>query len=291
MCSACSNNRQVAFKYYFLSQFQNRLWDELQLWARLPTHTNIVGFDRVVVDELEGHVVGFTASYIPGGTLEENTSRLFKLNHLQQLTGLVDELNLTYGVAHQDMAPRNLLLDESSDNVMLFDFNFSARIGGEHYWEDRNDVKGLVFTMYELITRDISFRSQPFEEQNMADVTAMAEWTQHSSTRLDHPASDYRTMVLQWAENRQANIACQDCREADKAISWPAQPPPPVKEFKTRLLDGNGEMSDAVVMRAAGSFLRTKAEREGRNVLRWERPPRIRLLEGSRCLATGELIP
>lgn len=191
----------------------------MHIWMRLPSHPNIVDFDRVVVDELEGQVVGFTARYIPGGTLEENTSRTFKLDYLRQLIALVDELNLTYGVAHQDVAPRNLLLDESADNIMLFDFNFSARIGGEHHWEDRKDVKGLVFTMYELITRDASFRSQPYEEQNMADVTTMAEWPQHTGTRLDHPVSDYRTVLLRWVEARQAAGADQGTRAPDKAIS------------------------------------------------------------------------
>lgn len=43
---------------------------------------------------------------------------------------------------------------------MLFDFNFAARIQhpspGERevYLEDRDDIKGLVFTIYEIITRE-----------------------------------------------------------------------------------------------------------------------------------------
>lgn len=86
--------RQVAFKYYFVSQFQDRLWEEMYLWMRLPKHPNIVTFDRVVTDELKGRVVGFTSRFIKGDTLEKNISRPFKLKHPRQLMDVVDGLNL-----------------------------------------------------------------------------------------------------------------------------------------------------------------------------------------------------
>jgi hypothetical protein len=103
---------KAVFKYYFLFQFIYKIWHEMNLWIRLPTHPNIVPFDRLVLDELHGHVVGFTSHYIPGGTLSENPSRVFKLKWLWQLTCVIDDLNLKYGIAHQDVAPRNLLILE-----------------------------------------------------------------------------------------------------------------------------------------------------------------------------------
>lgn len=54
-------------------------------------------------------------------------------------------------------------------NIMLFAFHFSARMGGplrdddddggggSLYWENRNDVKGLVWTPCEIVTRDDPF--------------------------------------------------------------------------------------------------------------------------------------
>ncbi|KAI4870626.1 hypothetical protein F4820DRAFT_442913 [Hypoxylon rubiginosum] len=168
--------KKVVFKYYFLWQYTQMSWKEMNLWMRLPRHSNIVPFDRVVVDELEGRVIGFTNDYVPGGSLEENKSRVFKLRWLRQLIQVVDDLNLRYGIAHQDIAPRNLLVDESIDSIMLFDFNFAARINntshdeGESYCEDRNDIKGVIFTTYEVITRDDSLRRKPHEEQNINDL-------------------------------------------------------------------------------------------------------------------------
>lgn len=108
------------------------------------------------MDELEGRCVGFTTVYIPGGTLEENKTRVFKLNWLRQLTAVIDELNLNLGIAHQDVAPRNLLI--------IFDFNFSVRIGEPGYSESRNNIDGVLFTMYEIITRDDTLRAVRHEE-------------------------------------------------------------------------------------------------------------------------------
>ncbi|PNP61628.1 hypothetical protein FNYG_13615 [Fusarium nygamai] len=179
--------KKAVFKYYFLWQYAQMSWKEMNLWMRLPHHPNIVPFDRVVVDELEGRVVGFTSNYVPGGNLEQNKSRVFKVKWLQQLIKVVDDLNLEYGIAHQDIAPRNLLIDEPKDSIMLFDFNFAARINcpspgeGESYVEDRNDVKGVVFTTYEIITQDDSLRSMPHEDQNLENLGS--KWTKHSEVK------------------------------------------------------------------------------------------------------------
>ena len=190
---------QVVFKYYFMRQYAQMAWKEMNLWMRLPRHPNIVPFDRIVVEELEGRVVGFTNDYLPGGTLKENPSRVFKLKWLRQLTQVVDDLNLRHGVAHQDIAPRNVLVDGSTDSLMLFDFNFAARINypspgeGESYVEDRNDVKGVIFTVYEIITRDNSLRNMPHEEQNLDDLDM--EWVKHAEVELDHPVASYQLML------------------------------------------------------------------------------------------------
>lgn len=274
---------QLAFKYYFLDQFRDHLWDETQILMRLPTHPNIVTFDRVVVDESEGSaVVGFTARYIPGGTFEQG-KHTFKLKHLRQLINVIDELNYTHGIAHQDVAPRNLLLDEATDNIMLFDFNFSSRPGHLSYHEERDDTKGLVFTVYELITGDISFRSVPFEEQRMSDVTDMAEWVPQRGVKLDRSAAEYRTLVTEWSKGR------ADARLATATIPviWPALPDPPLREFPSEILQSDGTVKQCTVTRPSVSFLRSRAERDGRKVLRWERPSTRRLTESGCASCNG----
>lgn len=81
---------------------------------------------------------------------------------------------------------------------MLLDFNFAARINhpsaedGEGEWHDenRNDVKGVIFTIYEIITRDDSLRDAPHEEQNI-EILPLG-WVKHQEVQLDRPVVEYR---------------------------------------------------------------------------------------------------
>jgi hypothetical protein len=64
----------VAFKFNPLDK-PRRLqmaWDELNLLKRLPPHSNIAPFDRVVLEDVESRMImiGFTTKYISGGTLD-----------------------------------------------------------------------------------------------------------------------------------------------------------------------------------------------------------------------------
>ncbi|KAF6791390.1 hypothetical protein CSOJ01_14369 [Colletotrichum sojae] len=171
--------RKVVFKYNMLGLRVPDLWDEMNLWMRLPRHPHVVPFDRVVVDELDGNVIGFTSVCIPGGTLDANRLRVFKLKWLEQLTRVVDDLNLKHGFMHQDIAARNLLIDPETDDLLLFDFNYSACIGTAGHFNDRDDVKGVIYTLYEIITGDEHFREVPHDSQSPADVQTMRTWPQH----------------------------------------------------------------------------------------------------------------
>jgi hypothetical protein len=119
--------RNVVVKYHFLFYFSDRLWRELNICMRLPAHPNIVPFDRPVI--VEGKVIGFTNLFIPGRTIEQNNTRTFRLRWLAPLITTVDNLNLNYIIMHQDIAPPNLLVDPDTEDILLFDFNWSARIG------------------------------------------------------------------------------------------------------------------------------------------------------------------
>ncbi|KAF5026385.1 hypothetical protein F66182_1513 [Fusarium sp. NRRL 66182] len=283
--------KKVVFKYYFLWQYADGAWKELNLWMRLPRHPNMVPFDRVVIDEFDGRVVGFTNDYIPGGNLEDNSSRVFKLEWLQQLIEVVDELNLQYGIMHQDIAPRNLVINEATDSIMLFDFNYAARINhygtlgeGEHYIQHRNDVKGVIFTVYEVITQDSSLRDKPHAEQNLDHLEN--EWVKHPEVKLDHPVASYRFLLQEWRKRRAVDLSTVQPSDFPRAIDWPSRPEPPSKTVNAIDLLGR-----PYVRIVDGLIERRKDVRDrGDKVLNWERPPQKVVDTGIRLLATGEVI-
>jgi hypothetical protein len=237
-----------------------------------------------VLDELHGHVVGFTSLYIPGGTLSENKSRVFKLEWLRQLTCVIDDLNLKYGIAHQDVSARNLVIDPKTNSLLLFDFNYSGRIGGIGYGKDRNDVKGVIFTLYEVITRDTHFREAPYYEQNPADVQGLEEWVQHPDVRLDCSVSECRLVLNNWVDKRRNGRQISHYTEAPEYIDWPDFPAPPPTD--TVFEDGQG--NSTVVTGVVLNYMRRDEREKGIAVLNWERPAEIKLGNGSRVLASGQ---
>ncbi|KAL4919239.1 hypothetical protein BDW62DRAFT_200118 [Aspergillus aurantiobrunneus] len=122
-------------------------WEELNLLKSLPPHPNILPFDRVVLDDgdVEPRLLGFTTKYVPGGTLD-NPQGPFKFKWLQQLTQVVDYLNLELGVMHQDVAPRSLLINPETNNILLFDFDRAA-VGRKGLLTGREDITGVVFIL------------------------------------------------------------------------------------------------------------------------------------------------
>ncbi|OIW22801.1 hypothetical protein CONLIGDRAFT_586688 [Coniochaeta ligniaria NRRL 30616] len=286
LSSSQADPKKVVFKYYFMFQFLFGLWHEMNLWMRLPKHPNIVPFDKVVVDELEGRAVGFTTLFAPGGTLDENRSRVFKLQWLEQLMDVVDDLNLKYGIVHQDIAPRNLLVDDETDTLMLFDFNYSARIGTQAYSEHRNDVKGVMFTIYEIITRDDRLRSVPYEQQDLADIVGPSEWIKHPDVKLDRPVSEYRSSLRRWAEKRRTGPQITAYKDAPHSIDWPSLGEAPLRVMNVIEADGTPGFHHYRFWDA-----KRRSEREnGAVILSWERPPRSKLEAGVRLLANGEIM-
>ena len=105
---------------------------------------------------------------------------------------------------------------------MLFDFSFAARINdpspgeGEKYSEERNDVRGAIFTSCEIITRDDSLRRVPHEDQNLDDLGP--EWVKHLEVKLDHPVASCQLMLQGWQERRAGDLHAIHPGDFPKAI-------------------------------------------------------------------------
>ncbi|KAF9890795.1 hypothetical protein FE257_005365 [Aspergillus nanangensis] len=130
------NYQKFAFKFNPLGM-PRRLqmsWKEMNLLYKLPPHPNIIPFDRIVLEDVESRVIVITTKYIPGGTLADvDLKRHFRFESLQQLTQLVDFLNLELGIMHQDISPRNLLVDPPKQTRLFFSISIGPPMGRNVY--------------------------------------------------------------------------------------------------------------------------------------------------------------
>lgn len=329
--------RRAIFKYSFIEQHLKPRWNELNILLRLQLHPNVVPLDQVVVEELCGqeHVVGFTTRYIGGGSLDATDNagdrRVFKLKWLRQLMRVVDDLNYKYGIQHQDVAPRNLLVHEATDQIMLIDFGVSARIGavddphddqyrGDGYDENLNDLEGVIFTLYEIITRDDQFRLIQNRWQQAPRVLNMEDWVKHPDVRLDKPVARYRDVLDAWVSRRKARGGLEVFTDAPNYINWPDIPKaqPKAEDKMAEDAAGNSEQrgglgeddmnashggeADQVHQRSSEAaplipdiYPRKQIERQaarakGIQVITWQRPGQEKIREGMHVFADGTVI-
>lgn len=287
-CIEPVSTRKAVFKYYWHARFVGTFWKEAEIWMRLPPHPNIVPFDRLVLDEMHGNVVGFTSLYIPGGTLDKNPSRVFKLKWLQQLTQVIDDLNLRHGIWHQDVAARNLVVDAATDNIMIFDFNVSARVGYINAYGTcehiavRDDVMAVVFTLYELITHDLHFRENTSWDELSIALVQDIEWVPHPDVKLDHPVAEYRALLDAWVKERKEGKKVEVYTDAPEYLDW--------KELEQPLVEMDRWDEPPEMVPSWVFCRRTKARAEGREVLDWQRPVQSTLGSDCHLLATGKLL-
>lgn len=285
---------QLAFKYYTNVGNIAVVWHELNCLIRIPPHPNIVPFHSLVVDTIDGDdkVVGFTTPFVAGGTILDNISRPFGIKHLSQLLEAIDYLNLGLGIVHGDICPHNLLIDPEIDELKIFDFNLGSKLGWDGdamnnsvygYEADRNDVKMAVFTIYEIITRDMHFREENYpselKEPMVLDIVA---WQKHSSVNLDAgvDVGEYRRVLEAWVESRkEADKKVTHWTEAKTPIDWP-----PLPEYPLVPVTGS-------LQRKPAQF-RLEMIIYGRQFLRWQRPAscQLPLPPGQLLLATGQVI-
>lgn len=263
----------AVFKYFFIFSDMFRYWSELACWSRLPhDHPHIVPFDSVVLDDVGGGVVGFTSLFIPRGTLMDTAkTRTFRLRWLQQLLEAVDDLNYTYGVMHQDIAARNLLVD-GEDNLRLFDFNYSIQIG-EHYEREQDDMKGVIFTLYEIITLDEDPRenASSYEGQDAEALLRLETWTKHPGVELDHDVQVFRGVLETWVKERKEKPFYTPC---DTWVRWSLLGESPMAQYPE--YGPHGEV-EKIVKRRGACMTRKALVDMGKPYWKWERPASYRM--------------
>jgi serine/threonine protein kinase len=182
---------------------------------------------------------------------------------------VVDDLNLKHGIIHQDIAPRNLLIDPSTDNLMLFDFDWAARVGSREVNLARNDIKGVIFTLYEILTQDNQPRNMRHEEQDVQKVQALAKWDVKTKIESGTDVKTLRLMVTEWAQRRRGQNPAKAGHNPPLPLRWPRKPP--AKTFDPVVVDGK------CVDWPLGERLRRDIPK-GERIVRWERTPYSKFL-------------
>ncbi len=246
-------------------------WKDLHITKALTGHPSTLTFDRIVLDEVESRVVGFTTLFVPGGDLNANTTIPFRFSWLQQLTTVVDELNLRYGIMHQDIAPRNLLVDDRG-NLKLFDFNIASKINKFHFTEKYNctlnDVNGVIFAIYELLTFDGQFRTNCWTCKDVSLVENLAHWPVKRPLEEGTDVAACREFLAKWVADRRTTRMIQDHSEATEPLEWPELPEPEPSKW----LSGFNESGQPDYEFSVPRQERFLALQDGRYVMSWERP-------------------
>lgn len=260
----------AAFKYWWLPNgFRN--WTELNDWIRQPRHPHIVPFDAVVLDDVRGGIVGFTSIFIPGGTLKQTArTRTFRLKWLHQLLEVVDTLNYEYGLMHQDIAVRNIVVDPETDNLRIFDFDLCCMMA--HLDDsEKEDVHGVVATLYEIITLDEQTGNALLVGQKDPEDIVKKEWTKHPDVSLDSSVQAFKDVLGEWMARRKG----KPFTPRSTWIEWPAMPQHPL--VPTRAL-GVGRKTE-VKMESVSCINRQHYVEMGEPFYNWERPLSYKLRE------------
>lgn len=294
---------RAVFKYQFHHDQALRNWHELNCWLRVSEHPNIVPLEYVVTDyeDVPGHgnnvqvVVGFTSAFVPGETLDHKASRAFKLKYLEQLLEVVDDLNLKFGIVHQDIAPRNLVVNAETDTLQLFDFSCSGTLGrrgsaGQWLFTNsgsfKSDLNGVVATVYEIVTRDTRLAERILLGADISTIEEK-EWIKHPDVSLDRDVEDYRKTIRDWLQRRnQPENLITHYTQASSPLEWP-EPWQPEIPF----LDKNGNPWQEGTGPAT-CVSRTALRALGLKFVEWERPAHNMIpADGFRVLGDGTLIP
>ncbi|GAB7355869.1 hypothetical protein MBLNU459_g6526t1 [Dothideomycetes sp. NU459] len=261
------HKKTVVYKWAMVIQRRIQMWSEIHFLQRLPSHPGLLALDRIVLDDQTNQILGFTTLYVPGSDLASSTRHdVFRLQHLKQLTEVVDLLNIELGIAHQDIAPRDLLLDSSIDegerHIQLFDFDRAAVIHGFMYNPDRNDIKGVIFTLYEMITNDDSYREVNFPKQDPETVLRLEQWPQ--KRELDADIECYRKHIAEWTAQRSKN---------DQTLHGPKFEMPEIPPPRPVILEMDGQGNPVYGV----DVVQTREEivRFGQYMVDWRRAPQI----------------
>lgn len=145
----------------------------------------------------------------------------------------------------------------------------------------RDDVRAVIFTVYELITRDFHFRQEDWRKLDVSAVQDV-EWVPHADITLDHPVSEYRRLLDAWVKGREQGKQVTMYTDASHYIDWPVLEKPG-REYR--------DMQGCLRKEQRWPFeSRWRAKARGEMTTDWTRPLQRKLMGDQHLLASGKLL-
>ena len=186
-------------------------------------------------------------------------------------------------MVHSDIRPHNLLIDEITDNVKIFDFNAAYQLGDAEArgHNRRDDVHYAIVTVFEIITRSLAdhFDGLHVWEIDTRKIFAVRPWKKHPDVSLDEPEAEYRNVLENWVKARESRDKQKIPIDKRHWIQWPKRPDFPEVWFAGDMVSTSSQMR--------GELVQAKHP-----YIEWQRPPsrHLPLLTGQSLLATGQVI-
>ncbi|EFQ98305.1 hypothetical protein MGYG_01338 [Nannizzia gypsea CBS 118893] len=149
-----------------------------------------VSFHRIVIDDVNGTIFGFTSIYVYGSTLKDYRGT-FYFHWLKQITDAIDQ---------------------------------SAKVGGQSWLSAANDVDAAIITAYEALTGDERFVGIQPDERDTGNIENMEERTLQLPLENGFDISDYRKYLSDWAAVRLTTKTIRHLSEATEPLALPEYP-------------------------------------------------------------------
>lgn len=81
--------------------------------------------------------------------------------------------------------------------------------------------KGVIFTLYQIISCGKHLRPVPYDQRNQADVKGLRTWLQIPDIGLDQPVLEYREILDEWMTREREGRKVNSCKEASEYDNWP----------------------------------------------------------------------
>ncbi|KAI1658418.1 kinase-like domain-containing protein [Daldinia decipiens] len=209
---------RLVVKYITNNMMKGNIWKEMNILKRQQLHPSILPIDRFILHN-NNYIVGMATKFVPGGNLNHNKNRTFKLKWLKQLTEALDFLHFDQGIVHGDLHMDNILIDEAADRLVLCDFSMAKEATEQNLMDE---FWSVTWTIYELITLDFKAEEEQVQNSqhqygvyslNTESIEKLPSWPVRA--KLDCDAEAFRKYLREWIKMRKETLQSVKARKPE----------------------------------------------------------------------------